>query len=285
MTAAIVPCVSFDPALTSGDPIRPAMKLHLLKLHLLVIVALTGVALTAGVAAAQPPRGKAAAVKPYKPVPVKLPAAPDDPKLETFRKALAEIAKSRVYARLAPLVETKNFFWDRDFGNNFDKRKPAVDNLANALRLEHENGTGWTSLADFAADVSAGALDSRPGVVCTPGQPAFDGIDLDKLIDVTRTDGIDWAYTRAPDIAVRAAPRVNAAIVEKLGLHFVRLLGFEGPDSDTPGRAQWAKVATPSGKIGYVAPNSLLSITTERLCYAKNALGDWRIIGFVGGGD
>jgi hypothetical protein len=265
------------------------IKPHPTKLHLLVIVVLTGIALIAGTAVtpsvAQPPRGKAAAVKPYKPVPVKLPTAPDDPKLETFRNALAEIARTRVYAKLAPLVETKNFFWDRDFSNAFDKRKPAIDNLANALRLEHENGAGWISLADFAADKSAGALDSRPGVFCTPGQPTFDGVDLDKLIDVTRTDGFDWAYTRAPDIPVRAAPRANAAVVEKLGLYFVRLLGFEGPDSDTPGRTQWAKVAAPSGKTGYVAPNSLLSITTERLCYAKNALGDWRIVGYVGGGD
>lgn len=252
-----------------------------LQLFLVTMIAV----LAAPPASAQAPRGKAAAVKPYKPVPIKLPTAPDDPKLESFRKELADIAKSRVYAKLAPLVEPKNFFWDRDFGNNFDKRKPAVDNLANALRLEHENGTGWTSLADFAADASAGPLDSRPGVICTPGQATFDGIDLDKLIDVTRTDGVDWAYARAPDISVRATPRASAALVEKLGLHFVRLLGFEGPDSDTPGRTQWAKVATPSGKTGYVAPNSLLSITTERICYAKSELGDWRITGYVGGGD
>jgi hypothetical protein len=246
-------------------------------------------AVAAGLAAtpsgAQPPRGKAAAVKPYKPVPIKLPDAPDDPKLETFRKELADIARSRIYAKLAPLVESKNFFWDRDFGNNFDKRKPSVDNLANALRLEHENGAGWTSLADFAADASAGALESRPGVFCTPGRPTFDGVDLDKLIDITRTDPVDWAYARASDIPVRATPRTSAAAVEKLGLYFVRIIGFEGRDSDTPARTQWAKVATPSGKTGYVAPNSLLSITTERLCYAKSSLGDWRIVGFVGGGE
>jgi hypothetical protein len=182
-------------------------------------------------------------------------------------------------------VESKNFFWDRDFGNNFDKRKPAVDNLANALRLEHENGTGWTLLSDFASDASAGPNDSRPGVYCTPGQPGFDGIDLDKLIDATRTDGMDWAYTRAPGIPVRAAPRPNAAVVETLGVHFVRLLGFEGPDSDRPGVTQWAKVATPTGKTGFVAPNTLLSPTAERLCYARDTIGDWRIIGYVGGGD
>lgn len=234
---------------------------------------------------AQAPRGRAAAVKPYKPVPVTLPAAPVDPKFTTFRNELAEAARSRVYAKLAALVESKNFFWDRDFGNKFDRRKPAVDNLAHALRLEHENGLGWTLLADFAADASAAPNDLRPGVVCTPAQPAFDGVDLDKLIDLTRTESVDWAYTRAPGIPVHAAPRANAHVVETLGVHFVRLLGFEGPDSDTPGVTQWAKVATPSGRTGFVAPNSLLTPTAERLCYAKNATGEWRIIGYAGSGD
>ena len=250
-----------------------------------LLLAVLAAGLSVQPSGAQAPRGRAAAVKPYAPVPVKLPVAPDDPKFETFRKEVAAAAKSRVYAKLAAFVDPKNFFWDRDFGNSFDKRKPPVDNLGNALRLEHENGAGWASLSAFAADASAGPLDSRPGVICTPGEPRFDGIDLDKLIDVTRTDGIDWAYTRAPDIAVRAAPRMNAAVVEKLGLYFVRLLGFEGPDSDAPGRTQWAKVATPSGKTGFVAPNSLLSVTTERICYAKSAVGQWQITGYVGGGD
>ena len=249
----------------------------------LLSVVLAVASLHALPSAAQAPRGRAAAVKPYKPVPVKLPAVPDDPKFETFRREFTEAVQSRVYAKLAALVEPKNFFWDRDFGNNFDKRKPAVDNLANALRLEHENGVGWTLLADFAADGSAAPNDSRPGVFCTPGQPGFDGIDLDKLVDLTRTEVIDWAYTRAPGIIVRAAPRANAAVVETLGVHFVRLLGFEGRDGDKSGVTQWAKVATPSGRTGFVAPNRLLAPNAERLCFTKNALGDWRIIGYVGG--
>lgn len=236
-------------------------------------------------ASAQAPRGKAAAVQPYKPVPVKLPVAPDDTKLVSFRQELSEAAKSRIYSRLAALVESKNFFWDRDFANRFDKRKPAVDNLANALQLEYENGTGWTLLADFAADASAASNDSRPGVFCTPGQPDYDGVDLDKLVDITRTDAIDWVYARAPGIVVRSAPRADAPIVETLGTHFVRIIGFDGPNNDRPLATQWAKVATPSGKTGFVAPNALLAPATDRLCYAKSTTGEWRIIGYAAGGD
>ena len=46
----------------------------------LLSVVLAVASLQALPSAAQAPRGRAAAVKPYKPVPVKLPAAPDDPK-------------------------------------------------------------------------------------------------------------------------------------------------------------------------------------------------------------
>ena len=85
---------------------------------------------------------------------------------------------------------------------------------------------------------------------------------------------------------VRAAPQPNAPVVETLGLNFVRVLGFEEKDSDTdPARNAWARVAAPSGKAGYVAPNSLVSSYADRLCYAKEGNGPWRIVGYVGGGD
>jgi hypothetical protein len=243
------------------------------------------VVLAGPLAWAQPPRGKAAAVTPYKPVAVTLTAAPGDPKFAAFRQELAEAARSRVYAKLAALVETKNFFWDRDFANRFDRRRPAVDNLAIALRLEHHDGLGWRLLADFAADTSATPNDSRPGVYCSPGQPAFDPVELDKLIDVTRTDSIDWAYPRVLDTPVRVAPASNAAVVETVAHHFVRLLGFEGTGADNPIVTDWAKVATPSGKTGFVAPNALLSPAAEQLCYAKNTTGAWQIVGYVARGD
>ena len=81
-----------------------------------------------------------------------------------------------------------------------------------------------------------------------------------------------------------AAP--SAAKVGTLGPHFVRLLGFEGADSEpNPGRTQWARVALPDGKQGFVAPGSLMSLTAERLCYIKDLVAGWRIAGYVAGGN
>ena len=74
--------------------------------------------------------------------------------------------------------------------------------------------------------------DSRPGVVCAPARPGYDGVAFSKLLDSTYTTGIDWAYPRADETPVRAAPQPGAAEVGTLGPHFVRLLGFEGADSE-----------------------------------------------------
>jgi hypothetical protein len=224
--------------------------------------------------------------KPYAPVAITRPAASDDASFVAFRAALAAKAKTRIYAELVPLVLTQSFFWDRDFGQAFDPRKPAVDNLAAAIALEQGNGAGWDALAAFAAEAAVEPLDSRPGIVCAPARPGYDGVAFSRLLDVTATTGIDWAYPRADETPVHAAPRPDAAKIGTLSQHFVRLMGFEGPDSDpTPGRSQWARVALPDGKPGFVAPGSLMSLTAERLCYGKDLVGFWRIAGYIAGGN
>jgi hypothetical protein len=224
--------------------------------------------------------------KPYALVAITRPAAPDDASFVAFRAALAAAAKTRIYAELAPLVLTQGFFWDRDFGQSFDPRKPAVDNLAAAIALEQGNGIGWDALAAFAAEVAVEPLDSRPGVVCAPARPTYDSVAFSRLLEITYTSGIDWTYPRADETPVRAAPQPGAALVGTLGSHFIRLLGFEGSDSEpAPGRTQWARVALPDGQPGFAAPGSLMSLTAERLCYIKDLVGGWRIAGYIAGGN
>ena len=181
-------------------------------------------------AAQAPPRPP----KPYAPVAITRPAASDDASFIAFRAALAAVAKSRIYAELAPLVLAQGFFWGRDFGQRFDPRKPAVDNLAAAIALEHGNGTGWDALAAFAAEAAVEPLDSRPGVVCAPARPAMTASRSPGCSTPPIPSGIDWAYPRADETPVRAAPQPDAAKAGTLGLHFVRLLGFEGPTASRP---------------------------------------------------
>ena len=155
--------------------------------------------------------------KPYEPVAITRPAALDDLTFALFRAALAVAVKTGHYAELAPLVLERGFFWGRDFGQRFDPRKPAVDNLAAAIALERGNGSGWQALADFAAEAAVEPLDSRPGVICAPARPNYDGVAFAKLLDNSVTSDIDWAYPRADETPVRAAPQPDAAQVGTLG--------------------------------------------------------------------
>ena len=247
----------------------------------ITILAFIALALFAAAAAAEPP---AQPPRPYRAVAITLPAASADPALEAFRHALAAVAKDRVYAELERLVDPLGFFWERDFGHVFDARRPAVDNLAAAIGLEHADGSGWQTLAAFAAEPSIEPLVSRPGIVCAPAPPGYDGIAFARMLDEAHGAGLNWTYPRADRTPVHAAPRSGAAAVDTLGLHFVRRLGFDGRDgAAAAARSLWARIVTPAGRLGFVAPGTLMSLAPDRLCYGKDAVGRWRISGFIAG--
>ncbi len=250
------------------------------------IAVIAGLALASMVAWDAPAAAQAQTPpNPYKPVPVTIPTAPHDGGLDTLRKELVETAKRKDRTALAGRI-AKDFFWERDFGGNFDPQKPAIDNLTAALGLDADDGSGWDALAGFAAEPSAGPLPGRATAICAPASPDFDETARNRLVDESQTDGIEWTYPRAAGLQVHAAPQANTAVIETLGLSFVHVLGFEGKQTDAdPMRISWARIATPSGKTGFVAPNSLLSPYADRLCFAKDASGTWRIDGYVGGGD
>jgi hypothetical protein len=238
----------------------------------------TAFALLATVAVAQiAPR----APKPYAPVAITQPAPSADPGLVAFRATVIAATKSRVYAELEALVQAQGFFWDRDFDRGHDPRRPSADNLAAAISLERRDGAGWNTLAKLAAESAVEPLESRPGVVCAPARPAYDSVEFSKLLEKSYTGHADWAYPRAGETLVRIAPEAGAPAVGKLGLQFVRLLGFEGAN-DEPNR--WARVALADGRTGFTAPGSLMSLTGERLCYIKDLVLGWRIAGYIAAG-
>jgi hypothetical protein len=232
----------------------------------------------------KPVAAEAPAAKPYAAVTVNLPPVSHDASLGAFRAKVAAVAKRRVYAELAELVTPQGFFWDRDFDNEFLSRLPSVDNLAAAVRLERGDGAGWNALANFAAEATVAPLPGRPGILCAPGEPTFDNLAFDRLLDATVSEARDWAYPRAENTPVRAAAETGAPVVDRLKLALVRLL----ERSPAWGRADivdtgWLRVATPAGKVGFVAPGALRPLSPERLCYGKDVFGRWRIAGYIGG--
>ena len=119
----------------------------------------------------------------------------------------------------------------------------------------------------------------RKDTICSPADPTFNPQELEALAKATGTEEGDWAYPTQTGLEVHSGPQPNSPVVEKLGLHFVRVM-----EDNAPGNQQspMLKVVTPSGKTGYVPAEALSPLGNDELCFTKEASG-WKISGFIGG--
>ena len=84
---------------------------------------------------------------------------------------------------------------------------------------------------------------------------------------------------------MRAEPKADAPVIDKLGLILVRVTIDESPLHAVEGTgAEWLRVVAPSGKVGYVAAGSIGALVSDQICYSKDASG-WKVAGLVGGGE
>ncbi|MGZ3409360.1 MAG: hypothetical protein ACXWJW_16380 [Xanthobacteraceae bacterium] len=236
--------------------------------------------------AATPPSGQAAPQqglappKAYKPLAVRPPKPVEDPTFEQFRKQLADVVNRKDRAALQKMVVAQGFFWEAETGDKASKRKSSFENFATAVGLNDKSGSGWDIIATAAGEPSLEPADGRKGVQCGPANPQIDEKAFEDLIKATATDAEEWGFPHAAGLEMRAAPKPDAPVIEKLGVHLVRVL----PDDDSAGAqpSSMMRVVGPSGKVGYVANNALLPIVFDQLCYTKET-GGWKIAGYVGG--
>jgi hypothetical protein len=228
--------------------------------------------------AAPPQQPAPAAPKPYKVVAITAPAAVADPSFEAFRKQLGAVAEKKDRKALAGLV-VPNFFWMGEKGDKADKKKPGIENLAKAIQLDGKEAPGWELLGAAAADPTGMPFPDRKDTICSPADPTFNAQELEALAKATGTDEGDWAYPTQTGLEVHSGPQPNSPVVEKLGLHFVRVM-----QDDAPGNQQspMLKVVTPSGKTGFVPAEALSPLGSDQLCFSKEG-GGWKISGFIGG--
>lgn len=233
--------------------------------------------------AKQPAPPPSAPAKPYTPVSIKLPAPLNDPSFEAFRKQMGETAAKKDRAGLAKLVVVQGFFWDGEKGDQADKKKSGIDNLAAAIGLGGKQPVGWDMLQGYAQDPTASAYPGKQGVFCAPADPEFDEKALEELAKTTQTDPGDWAYPLGDGIEVRSAGKPDAPVAEKIGMVLIRIL----PDQDATPPAQnqvpLVKVVPPSGKVGYISADALSPLGNDQVCYLKDGSG-WKITGYVGAG-
>jgi hypothetical protein len=218
---------------------------------------------------------QAAAPKPYRPVAITAPAVVNDPSFAAFRQQLAALAEKKDRRALAGLV-AQNFFWMGEKGDKADKKKSGLDNLTKAIQLDGKDAPGWEMLAAASADPTGMPFPNRKDTICAPADPSFNPQELEALAKATGTEEGDWAFPSQAGLEVHAGPQPNSPVIEKLGLHFVRVMQDQNAE---PG--PMLKIVAPSGKTGYVPAEALSPLGSDQLCYSKVA-GGWKISGFVG---
>ena len=215
---------------------------------------------------------------PYAVLKVAPPKPYNDPALAAFRQELVAIAKRKDRPALAKLVIVQGFFWLKEAGNAAGK-KTGIEALATALSLAAKDGSGWETLAEFAADETASPYPDRPNTVCSPAGPEFDVQGLEKLAESTKTDLGDWGFTSTESVEVRATATQNAPVIEKLDMQFVRVM----PDMAPNASQDFMRIVTPTGKVGFVPAEAINPLGSDQLCYGKDASGAWKIVGMIGG--
>lgn len=228
-----------------------------------------------------PKQAPAQSAKPYKPVAVKLPGPVADPSFEAFRKQLGEAAAKKDRAALTKLVVAKGFFWDGEKGEQADAKKSGIDNLSATVGLSGKQPVGWDLLQSYAQDPTGSPYPGKQGVICAPADPEFDEAALEDVAKATNSDPGDWAFPVEDGVEVRAAARANAPVVEKIGMHLIRIMEEDDTAQASPNDVPLVKVATPSGKIGFISADDLAPLGNDQVCYVKEADG-WKIAGYVG---
>jgi hypothetical protein len=223
------------------------------------------------------------APRPYKVVDIKLPVGINDPTLDAFRKELQAIAERKDRAALGRTIVARGFFWENEQGDLIDKSKSGLQALAKAVDLDAKDGSGWDVLVGLITGGLAGPDPDRKNVICAPALPELNEQEFDALLQSTKTDPSDWAYPASPSgLEVHAAAQASSPVVEKLGLHLVRIMPDDTQSTDSADE-DWVRVATPSAKTGYASGSALASLGSDQLCYVKEGAA-WKIAGIYGGG-
>lgn len=260
--------------------------------HSVVPLAVTAIAIGIGVAglaaiatAQQSPAPQQRPLAPIKPYPVvgtTLPLTINDPSFDEFRRQLGEIAVRKDKTALAKITIAQGFFWKTEKGEKADKNKPSIENLTAAVQLNTPDGSGWDQLASYAFDPTAAPVAAIKDVICSPADPVFNDKDLENLLKVSGTDLEEWGYPLVTALEVRSGRKGTDPVIEKLGLHFIRVLTDDSTLTTPPNQTPTLRIVTPSGKTGYVPAFALAPLGNDQLCYRKDGK-DWKIAGYIGG--
>jgi hypothetical protein len=209
-----------------------------------------------------------------------------------LRKALSDAVAKKDAAALFALVGP-TFVWTMQGATveQFDMGRDALHNFKVVFGFRPqgkdtdggvENGPYWDALAAFASDGTY--YEESGNLVCGPiGATVVD----DQVFDVARgkietgDEAADWYFTLA-DTPVAKAPGDSGPPVGKVGKIALPVLAshprsVEGKPPVTPTHLE---ILMPNGKSGWIPLAAARPLAAERLCYAKTATGNWKVVAY-----
>jgi len=215
-----------------------------------------------------------------------------DAAFNAMRKALTDAVAKKDSAALFALIGP-TFIWTMQ-GSTVEQLDMGRDSLHNfkvvfGFRQQGkdvdggvENGPYWDALAAFAADGTF--YEENGNLVCGP---IAGSIVDDQVFEQARgkietdDESADWYFTVA-DTPVAKAPGDAGPPVGKVGKVALPVLNVypASPEGKPPVTPTHLEVLMPNGKSGWIPAAAARPLSTERLCYAKTAKGEWKIVAY-----
>src|SRR5262249_34558371 len=138
-----------------------------------------------------------------------------------------------------------------------------------------DNGPFWDTLAALVEDGTFYRSGDSGNLICSPAAAEVaDDTAFEQARNKIGSDAeeVEWYFTLS-ETSVAKSPNDTAhpiASVAQVALPVLNAYPAQG-------NATHFEVLLPSGNSGWVPASSVRPLITDRLCYAKNSNGDWRI--------
>jgi hypothetical protein len=225
---------------------------------------------------------------PYTEVKVDVPEAiKPDAALEAMRKAFVDAVTKKDIQALSALVGP-TFVWlsQNSPSDQFDMGRDALHNFKVAFGFREPgqdtdgpvaDGPFWDKLEAFAAD--GDYYQDVGNLICGPitGSVQNDEAWEKAREKIGADDSVEWNFTMA-ETSATAAPGAGAP-VGKVGTVALPILSVHPPEAQGQPTTH-LQVLLPSGKAGWIPLSAARPFSTDSLCYALTAKGEWKIAAF-----
>ena len=187
--------------------------------------------------------------------------------IDDLNKAVESKDDKFIYSKVS-----NEFYYTRDFGGMFNPKISAVDNFSNVFvfddkRLRKEyTGTGWKKFSEL---INSKIFQYMNGDICGPAEAQPEGGIFPS------GDIFDYCYINGTNVNLRDSPSLDSNILMQMSFELVKLLEY---------KSDWIKIETLNGIEAYVYRKYVGFFLSDKICFRKIE-NEWKIVGYIGGGD